>query len=73
MTATLTFDQFTRLLSKVGNYTALRSKIGKFGGGFIARMQSLAPSKRCDILARIIFPVVVALMITILYLLLPLY
>merc|ERR1712217_6854 len=68
---TLTFDQFTMLLSKVENYTVHAKACRKGPEGMIAKLHGLAPSKRCDCLARWLFPAIVALMVTAFYVLLP--
>eukprot|EP00443_Scrippsiella_acuminata_P091507 CAMPEP_0115413560 /NCGR_PEP_ID=MMETSP0271-20121206/22133_1 /TAXON_ID=71861 /ORGANISM="Scrippsiella trochoidea, Strain CCMP3099" /LENGTH=594 /DNA_ID=CAMNT_0002837843 /DNA_START=46 /DNA_END=1830 /DNA_ORIENTATION=- len=73
MQLTLTFDQFTKLLSKVGDYTVHAKACSKGSMSIVAKMQGLAPSKRCDSLARWLFPAIVIVTVAGFYLLLPLY
>jgi len=73
MEVSLTFDQFSLLLSRIESYTAHARSHSKGRMGLVTKLQGLAPSRRCDFLARMLFPAVVVLMVSIFYLVLPLY
>merc|ERR1712187_393940 len=64
----LTFSKFTRLLINIDSYQLNVNKFGRLHHGISEHMRSRSPTQRCDLIARVVYPVVFAITLGAFYL-----
>merc|ERR1712146_429519 len=77
MEVRLTFSKFTSLLLNIEQYTVLKWRPGwrktLSCKDFLEYLQAMPPSKRCDVIARKFFPVIMVMQYVVFQAILPLY